>query len=151
MSTQIGPDAVSPVALESHRRRERGISVYAKIFDVPEQDVPAAFATRVGLPFAEEQLHAAGGAAWTHPALTQRDRDIAVITALTSQGVAGDRLDTHLRLAQQHGLDKDALTALMALLAIYLGYPRASLAMETVHRLFTPDTPDTPDDAAHHQ
>ncbi|WP_113702013.1 carboxymuconolactone decarboxylase family protein [Nonomuraea lactucae] len=121
-------------------RRERGIAVYARIFDVPEQDVLAAFSARVGLPFAEEQLHAAGGAAWAHPGLTQRDRHIAVITALTAQGVAGDRLDTHLRLARQHGLDEDALTALMTLLAGYLGYPRASLAMEAVHRLSKENT-----------
>ena len=30
------------------RRRERGIEAYARIFDVPEKDVPAAMADRVG-------------------------------------------------------------------------------------------------------
>ena len=29
-------------------RRERGIAAYAKIFDVPEDDLAAAFAERVG-------------------------------------------------------------------------------------------------------
>ncbi|WUH98306.1 carboxymuconolactone decarboxylase family protein [Spirillospora sp. NBC_00431] len=102
----------------------------------------ATFSARVGLPFAEEQLQAAGGAAWTHPGLTGRDRDIAVITALAAQGVSGDRLATHLRQARQHGLGEDALTALMTLLASYLGYPRASLAMEAVQGLFDADSPD---------
>ncbi|WP_162794760.1 hypothetical protein [Nonomuraea lactucae] len=32
------------------------------------------------------------------------------------------------------------VTALMTLLAGYLGYPRASLAMETVHGLFAENT-----------
>lgn len=104
---------------------------------MPEQEVPGTFAARIGPVFTEEALQAAGGAAWSSPALTERDRSIAVITALAAQGVAGDRLATHLRLGLQHGLDEDALTALMALLAIYIGYAKASLAMETIHTSFT--------------
>jgi 4-carboxymuconolactone decarboxylase len=114
-------------------RRERGVAAYAKIFGVPEADVAAALAERVGPVFAEEAMQAAGGPAWSDPALTDRERGIAIITALTAQGVAGDRLATHVRLAQQNGLDRDALTALMTLLAGYLGYAHASLAMETVN------------------
>ena len=30
------------------RRREHGIAAYARIFDVPPEDVPAAMASRVG-------------------------------------------------------------------------------------------------------
>ena len=116
-------------------RREQGVSAYAKIFGVPEQEVAEAFAARVGPEFAEEALQAAGGAAWSSPALSGRERSIAVITALAAQGVAGDRLATHLRLGLQNGLDRDALEALMALLAIYVGYAKASLAMETIHGL----------------
>ncbi len=118
---------------ESTSRREQGIAAYAKIFAVPELDVPAAMAARVGPVFAEEALQAAGGAGWSSPALTGRERSIAVITALAAQGLTGDRLATHLRLGQQNGLDEEALTALMALLTIYLGYAKASLAMETIH------------------
>ncbi|RBQ20736.1 hypothetical protein DP939_06560 [Spongiactinospora rosea] len=116
-------------------RRERGIAAYARIFDMPEREVLAAFAERVGPVFTEEALHAAGGAAWSHPALTGRDRSVAIITALVAQGVSGDRLRTHLRLAREHGLGDDALAALMTLLAGYIGYPRASQAMEIVHAL----------------
>ncbi len=82
---------------------------------------------------------AAGGAAWSHPALTGRERSIAIITALAAQGLSGDRLATHLRLGRQHGLDQDALSALMTLLAGYIGYPRASFAMETIHGSFAVD------------
>jgi 4-carboxymuconolactone decarboxylase len=119
-------------------RRERGLSAYARIFGVAESDVAAAFAERVGPAFAEEAIQMAGGPAWSDPALTDRERGIAIITALTAQGVAGDRLSTHVRLAQHNGLDRDALTALMILLAGYLGYARASLAMETVNNLDPP-------------
>ena len=125
-------------AEQEESRRQRGIAAYAKILGLPEQQVPEAFAARVGPDLADEALQAAGGAAWNHPGLTARDRSIAIITALTAQGVSGDRLETHLRLARQHGLDDAALTGLMALLAGYLGYPRASLAMEAVHTFNAP-------------
>jgi len=119
-------------ATQTQRTRAHGVSAYARIFAVPEQDVPAALAARVGPVFAEEALQAAAGAAWFSPALTGRERSIAVITALAAQGVAGDRLATHLRLGLKNELDDDALSALMALLTIYLGYAKASLAMETI-------------------
>jgi hypothetical protein len=57
-------------------RRERGLDVYAEIFAVPRQDVLAAFDTRVGLPFAEEQLQAAGGAAWAPPCAARSRRRV---------------------------------------------------------------------------
>lgn len=107
--------------------------MYSTIFAVPEQEVAATLAARVGSVFAEEALQAAGGTAWTHPGLTSRERSIAIITALAAQGVSGERLNTHLALGYQHGLDHGSLTALMTLLAGYFGYPRASLAMETIH------------------
>jgi len=115
-------------------RREQGLSAYAQIFEVSEQDVTAAMEARVGSVFTEEALQAAGGAAWFSPALTARERSIAIITALTAQGVAGERLAAHLRLGLRNGLDDEALAALMALLAVYIGYAKASFAMETIHR-----------------
>lgn len=125
----MGANADAPPA----DRHARGVAAYARIFGVPEDQVVPAFAARVGPVFAEEQLQAAGGAAWADPALSGRDRSIAVITALVAQGVTGDRLRAHLDLARQNDLDDDALTALMVLLAGYLGYAHASLAMETIH------------------
>ncbi|WP_329438846.1 carboxymuconolactone decarboxylase family protein [Streptomyces sp. NBC_01426] len=80
--------------------------------------------------------------AWSHPALTGRNRSSAIITALATRGVNGDRLLTHLAPARRHGLDDQALTTLMTLLAGYIGYPRASQAMETVHTTH----PATPQD-----
>ncbi|MBU3065990.1 carboxymuconolactone decarboxylase family protein [Nocardia sp. NEAU-G5] len=115
-------------------RRARGIAAYARIFDVPEQDVEAAMTARVGPVFAAEAFASAGGPAWSHGALTARDRSVAIITALTAQGVTGDRLDTHLRLASANGIGHEGLTALMTLLANYIGYPHASAAMESVER-----------------
>lgn len=74
-------------------RRERCNEAYARILDVPEKDVPAAVAGRVSQVFAEEMLLAAGGPAWSGPAVTGRERSMVIITALVvAKGVAGDRL-----------------------------------------------------------
>jgi 4-carboxymuconolactone decarboxylase len=116
-------------------RRERGIQAYARIFDVPEEDVPAAMAGRVGPVFAEEAFVSADGPAWSHPALTDRERSIMIITALAAQGVTGDRLDSHIRLAQRNGLGYRALTAMMTLLTNYIGYAHGSQAMEAIQRV----------------
>lgn len=123
-------------------RRERGIAAYARIFGVPDADLPTILGERVGPAFAEEALQAAGGPAWSDSALTDRERGIAIITALAAQGVTDQRLATHIRLARDNGLDQNALTALMILLAGYLGYPRASIAMEAVNALDPPPDPD---------
>ena len=114
-------------------RRARGVAAYARMFDVPDDQVPAAMASRVGPVFAEEAFQFAGGAAWADPALSGRDRSLAIVTALVAQGVSGDRLGAHLDLARKNGLDGDALTALMVLLAGFLGYAHASLGMEAIY------------------
>jgi 4-carboxymuconolactone decarboxylase len=116
-------------------RRERGIEAYARIFGVSGKDVPAAMAGRVGPVFAEEVFLAAGGPAWFHPALTGRERSMVIIVALAAQGVAGERLDSHVRLAQRNGLGYEALTAMMTLLTNYIGQAYGSQAMEAVQRV----------------
>jgi len=126
-------------------RRERGIEAYARIFDVPEEDVPAAMAARVGPVFAEEAFLAAGGPAWSDPGLTDRERSLVIMTALASLG--GDRLDGHIRLAQRNGLDYEALTAVMTLVTNYIGQARGSVAMEAIKRVAGPG-PRTPGSGA---
>ena len=120
---------------------------YARIFDVPEKDMPAAMARRVGQVFAEEVFLAAGGPAWFHPALTDRERSMLIIAALAAQGVAGERLDSHVRLAQRCGLDYEALTAMMTLVTNYIGQARGSQAMEAVQRVAGPGSQTSPGNA----
>ena len=118
-------------------RRARGLDVYSHLFGTAPEHVPAAMAERVGAVFAEEAFLGYGGPGWHSPGLSPRDRSIAVLAAMVSQGVRADRLSGHLQMAVDNGLDEDALSALMILLALYAGVARASLAMETVHDLFT--------------
>ena len=113
-------------------RYERGLKAYASQFGIAEEDVAGWFADRHGARFGEEAINAAGGA-WNDDELSLRDRSIVVVTALIAQGGVEERLRGHVRWALEHGVTPAELEAIVALLAVYLGYPRASTAGEIVH------------------
>jgi 4-carboxymuconolactone decarboxylase len=120
-----------PVPAPSEERYERGLRAYASQFGISPEDVPAWFADRFGERFGGEAINAAAGA-WTDDALSLRDRSLIVVAALIAQGGVDDRLRSHVRWAVEHGSNRDELEALVTLLAVYAGYPRASTAMEVV-------------------
>lgn len=112
-------------------RRERGVHAFASQFGLPREEVVAHLSERFGSRFAEEALMASGGA-WQDDVLSLRDRSLVVVAALVVQGGAEDRLRGHVRWAIEHGSSREELEALVTLLAVYAGYPRASVAMEVV-------------------
>ena len=91
----------------------------------------AWFAERFGDRFGEEAIYSAAGA-WVDDALSLRDRSLIVVAALITQGGVEDRLRGHVRWAVEHGSTREELEALVTLLAVYVGYPRASAGMEVV-------------------
>lgn len=113
-------------------RRERGIRMYASQFDMPEDRVEAFFAEHFGERMAEEAFNASGGSAWVEGPLSLRDRSLVVLAALTALGGAEERMRPHVRWAIEHGATPDEIDALVCLLAVYVGYARASVAMEVV-------------------
>jgi 4-carboxymuconolactone decarboxylase len=112
-------------------RRERGVDAFASQFGLPREEVAAHLSERFGSRFAEEALMASGGA-WQDDVLSLRDRSLVVVAALVVQGGAENRLRRHVRWAIEHGSSREELEALVTLLALYAGYPRASVAMEVV-------------------
>ena len=114
-------------------RYERGVSAYASQLGIPPEEVPAWFAERFGERFGREAINAGAGA-WTDDALSLRDRSLIVVAALIAQGGVDDRLRSHVRWAVEHGSDREELEALTTLLAVYVGYPRASVGMEIVRQ-----------------
>lgn len=113
-------------------RRRRGIAVYASQLGVSEEEAERWFVERFGAQMAEEAFEAQGGGAWEDGALSLRDRSLVVIAALVAQGGARERLRPHVRWALEHGATPDELEALATLLAVYAGWPRASLGMEVI-------------------
>jgi 4-carboxymuconolactone decarboxylase len=112
-------------------RRERGIAAYASQLGLREDEVDAWFTKRMGERFGEEAINAAAGA-WVDDCLSLRDRSLVVVAALVAQGAVDERLRGHVRWAIEHGSSREELEALVTLLAVYVGFPRASVAMEIV-------------------
>jgi 4-carboxymuconolactone decarboxylase len=112
-------------------RYEQGLKAYASQFGIDESEVAAWFAERHGERFGEEAINAAGGA-WTGGDLSLRDRSIVVVAALIAQGGLEERLRGHVRWAVEHGVTPSELEAIVTLLAVYVGFPRASVANEVV-------------------
>ena len=112
-------------------RYERGLDSYASQLGVPRGQVRAWFVERFGERFAEEAINAGGGA-WPDDALSLRDRSLVVVAALIAQGGVDERLRGHVRWAVEHGCTREELEALGTLLAVYVGYPRASVGLEVV-------------------
>lgn len=115
----------------SDDRYERGLDAYASQFDIPRDDVAAWFAERFGERFGTEAINAAAGA-WVDDELSLRDRSLVVIAALVTLGGVDERLRGHVRWAIDHGSTRTELEALVGLLAVYIGYAKASAGMEIV-------------------
>ena len=112
-------------------RYERGLDAYASQFGIPREEVAGWFREQFGERFGEEAINTAGGA-WPDDCLSLRDRSLVVIAALIAQGGVDERLRGHVRWAVDHGATRDELEALVTLLAVYVGFPKASGGMEVV-------------------
>lgn len=115
----------------SDDRLERGLDTYASQLGIDRADVTGWFAERFGERFGGEAINAAGGV-WHGPFLSPRDRSLVVVVALAAQGGVEERLRGHIRWAVAHGSSRGEIEELLTLLAVYIGFPRASVAMEIV-------------------
>ena len=113
-------------------RRDRGIAVYASQLGVSEAEAERFFVDMYGPRLAEEAFNATGGSNWEPEPLSLRERSLVVLAALATQGGVEPRLRQHVRWALVNGVTPDELDATASLLAVYIGYPRASVAMEVI-------------------
>src|SRR5436309_650701 len=119
---------------DESERVARGRAAYASQFRLSEAEAVEELERIVGPRMATEAINAAGGA-WVEDSLSLRDRSLAVLAALITQGSVDARLKVHVRWALDHGATPSELEALATLLAVYVGYPRASVAMETIRQV----------------
>ena len=108
-------------------RWSHGIAAFARQFRIGPHQVLSYLRDRFGEPFSTELISAAGGAWSPDSPLSQRERSLVVLTALIVR-----RLRVHVRLALENGVTREELEALCAFLAVYAGYPRASVALEAI-------------------
>ena len=117
-------------------RVSRGRAAYASQFRLPEGEAVEELKRVVGERMANEAINAAGGA-WVDDCLSLRDRSLVVLAALVTQGGVEERLRGHVRWAVDHGVTPEELEAMGSLLAVYVGYPRASVVMETIREVLS--------------
>jgi alkylhydroperoxidase/carboxymuconolactone decarboxylase family protein YurZ len=123
---------VTEVAHETdHDRYERGLDAYASQFHIPRDEVAGWFAARVGGRFGTESIQSAANA-WQDDELSLRDRSLVVLCALIALGGVEPQLRMHTRWAIEHGVTPEQLDAAAALLAIYVGFARASTGLMIV-------------------
>jgi 4-carboxymuconolactone decarboxylase len=145
-STAVSRESGDHTAHDGVDRWSRGIAAYADQFGIAEQDVVGHMTEMLGERLAREAINAAGGA-WMDDCLSPRDRSLVVVASLVTQGGAEPRLRGHLRWALDHGVTREELEALVALLAVYAGYPRASTASEVLRdELGTDSKTEEPED-----
>jgi 4-carboxymuconolactone decarboxylase len=113
-------------------RWERGLAAYASQFGIAPDEVWEHLSGLVGEPMAREAIESAGGGAWEDGVLTLRERSLIVVAALVAQGGVEVRLRPHVRWAIEHGATRGELEALVALLAVYVGYPKASIGAQVI-------------------
>jgi 4-carboxymuconolactone decarboxylase len=127
--------------VEDTERRRRGIDAYASQLAIAPDEVEGWLTERFGARFTEEAINAAG-AAWTNDALSRRDRSLIVVAALVTQGGVDDRLRTHVRWALENGATRAELDAVATLLAVYAGFPRASVGQQIIREELGPAADD---------
>jgi 4-carboxymuconolactone decarboxylase len=120
--------------MADRERVSRGRAAYASQFRLPEDEAVEELKRAVGERMANEAINAAAGA-WVDDCLSLRDRSLVVLAALVTQGGVEERLRMHIRWALDHGVTREELEAMGALLAVYIGYPRASVAAEMIREV----------------
>ena len=126
--------------MRTQDRRTWGLGAYRDQWDIPEEQVLGVLTGLLGEPLAEDSLIATGGA-WQDGPLRRRDRSIAVIASMIAIGGVESRLASHLRWGLRNGLSPEEMEELIRMLASYVGYPRATMAMELYRSLSVTDGP----------
>src|SRR5947208_1220954 len=106
-------------------RKSVAAGVYSGQLELPVAEVADELTRLFGSRMAEEALNAMGGSAWDDT-LSWRERSMIVISALIAQGAVVGRLRPHVRWAIANGVTRDELDALVSMLTVYVGYPRAA-------------------------
>ncbi|MHB1509752.1 MAG: carboxymuconolactone decarboxylase family protein [Acidimicrobiales bacterium] len=120
------------MASEVSARWESGRAAYASQFRTSPEEAEERLSNILGSTMAEGAILAAGGTNWDDNCLTRIERCFIAVAAMVSIGGVEPRLRSYVRWALDLGGTSEQLEALVSLLATFVGYPRASVAMEVV-------------------
>lgn len=72
---------------------------------------------------------------WSRPGLSQRDRSLVTIAALTALNMPHE-LKLHVQRGRENGLTREEICELLMHLAIYAGFPRSVEGMRIAREVF---------------
>ncbi len=75
--------------------------------------------------FAEYMIEFAFGDIYSRPGLTLKERELAVVAALTALGTAQPQLKVHLHAALNVGCTREEVKEVIMMMAVYAGFPAA--------------------------
>ncbi|MDW4511643.1 carboxymuconolactone decarboxylase family protein [Priestia megaterium] len=73
------------------------------------------------------------GEVWRDPTLTSKERSLSTLSALISIGNT-EQMPFHLQLAKKNGVTEKEIIALITHMAFYVGWPKASAALNLIAR-----------------
>jgi alkylhydroperoxidase/carboxymuconolactone decarboxylase family protein YurZ len=108
-----------------------GLHAYSVQFGIPPEDVPAFLHPRLGEAMTVDGILGTGRA-WGDGtgSLTWRELSISTVSTMIAAGGLEQRLRFHFRWAMTNGLSAEELQNLIRFLGAYVGFPKASIAME---------------------
>lgn len=68
---------------------------------------------------------------WRNPTLTSKERSLITLSALISIGNT-EQLPFHLQLAKRNGINEKEIIALITHMAFYVGWPKATTALNII-------------------
>ena len=116
---QSSTELVSPDA-----RFERGLQ---RLGEVTQSDGQAVVdrLSQTSPDFARYVIEYPYGDVFSRPGLTDRDRELATVSALISMGFAKPELKVHMHGALNVGVTEDELKEVVILMSVYAGFPAA--------------------------
>lgn len=129
-------------------RYERGLTMLEKV------DGPAGLAVvenlRAFFPdFADYLVEFPFGDIYSRQGLSLRDREIAVVAALTAMGNAAPQLKVHIHAALHVGCLPQEIAEVIMQMAVYAGFPAALNGLSTAKEVFAASDITMPFKSAH--
>lgn len=109
------------------------LDAIARVMGKPPEEAYETLAGWYGTDIADEVV--ARGAMWERPALSRRERSLAIIAALTAMGTLS-RLRLHVGGALNHGATQTEIEEVIFTMMVIAGHARATEAIEVARKVF---------------
>lgn len=116
-------------------RYQRGLERLSEIDGRAGEQVVQRLAA-IAPDFAKYLVEYPFGDIYNRPGLSLRDREIAVVAALTVLGYATPQLKVHVNAALNVGVTREEVTEILMMMSVYAGFPAALNGLFAAQEVF---------------